>query len=185
MFIDWGFRHSEGGGVRTDTNVRTQKAKGSFSKLRNVWLSISIIRLGLTIPAEISTFYGCETWLVTNEIRRKIQTFVNRCLRYILRIWWQKIISNRDFWKATGVKDINLEIRKRKFRWICHTLRKEVGEIPKAALLLNLQGSRKRGRPRNSWRRSVIKEVGRSWNELRVLAADIQKWKEFVDNLRS
>jgi len=29
-------------------------------------------------------FYGCETWLVTNEIQRKIQTFVNRCLRYIL-----------------------------------------------------------------------------------------------------
>ena len=27
--------------------------------------------------------YGCETWLVTNEIQRKIQTFVNRCLRYI------------------------------------------------------------------------------------------------------
>jgi hypothetical protein len=31
----------------------------------------------------------------------------------------------------------------------------------------------------------VIKEVGRSWNELRFLAADRQKWKEFVDNLRS
>jgi hypothetical protein len=25
---------------------------------------------------------------------------------------------------------------------------------------------------KNSWRRSVIKEVGRSWNELRFLAAD-------------
>ena len=34
------------------------------------------------------------------------------------------------------------------------------------------QGSRKRGRPTNSWRRSVIKEEGRSWNELRFLAAD-------------
>jgi hypothetical protein len=36
----------------------------------------------------------------------------------------------------------------------------------------NPQGNRKRGRPRNSWRRSVIKEVGRSWNELRFLAVD-------------
>jgi hypothetical protein len=25
---------------------------------------------------------------------------------------------------------------------------------------------------KNSWRRSVIKETGRSWNELRFLAAD-------------
>ena len=68
--------------------------------------------------------YGCETWLVTKEIQRKIQTFVNRCLRYILRIWWPNIISNKDLRKVTGQEDINLEIRKRKFRWIGHTLRK-------------------------------------------------------------
>ena len=48
------------------------------------------------------------------EIRRKIQTFVNRCLRYILRIWWPKIISNKDLWRATGQGDINLEIWKKK-----------------------------------------------------------------------
>jgi hypothetical protein len=39
-------------------------------------------------------------------------------------------------------------------------------------LLWNPQVSRKRRRPKNSWRRSVIKETGRSWNELRFLAAD-------------
>jgi len=65
---------------------------------------------------------------------------VNRCLRYILRIWWQYIISNKDLWKVTVQEDINIEIRKRKFRWIGHTLRKEDGEIPKAALLWNPQG---------------------------------------------
>ena len=66
---------------------------------------------------------------------------------------------------------INLEIRKRKFRWIGYTLRKEDGEIPNAALHWNPQGNRKRGIRKNSWR-SVIKEAGRSWNELSFLAAD-------------
>jgi hypothetical protein len=74
---------------------------------------------------------------------------------------------------------------KRKFKWIGHTLRKEDGEISKAALLCNPQGSRKRGRLKNSWRRSVIKEAGRSWKELRFLAADRQKWVELIDNLCS
>jgi hypothetical protein len=129
--------------------------------------------------------YGCETWLVTSEIRRKIQTFVNRSLRYILRIWGPNIISNKGLWRVTDQEVINLEIRKIKFKWIGHTLRKEEGEIPKAALLWNPQGSRKRRRPKNSWRRSVIKEAGRSWNELRFLAADRQKWKELIDNLCS
>ena len=71
--------------------------------------------------------YGCETCLVTNEIQRKIQTFVNRCLRYILRIWWPNIISNKDLLKVTGQEDINLEISKRKFRWIGHTLTPQCG----------------------------------------------------------
>jgi hypothetical protein len=70
-------------------------------------------------------------------------TFVNRCLIYILRIWWLNIISNKDLWKITGQEDINLEIKKRKFRWIGHTLRKEDGEIPKGALLWNPQGKRR------------------------------------------
>ena len=103
----------------------------------------------------------------------------------MLRIWCPNIISNKDQWKVTGPEDINVEIRKRKCRWIGHTLRKEGGEIPKAALLLNPQGNRKRGRPRNSWRRSVIKEAGRSWNELSFLAADRQKWKGLIHNLCS
>jgi ribosomal 50S subunit-associated protein YjgA (DUF615 family) len=45
--------------------------------------------------------------------------------------------------RVAGQEDINLEIRKRKFRWIGRTLRKEDGEVPKAALLWNPQGSRK------------------------------------------
>jgi hypothetical protein len=54
-----------------------------------------------------------------------------------------KIVSNKHLWREMGQEDINLEIRKRKFRWIGHTLRKEDGEISKAALLWNNQGSRK------------------------------------------
>jgi hypothetical protein len=41
------------------------------------------------------------------------------------------------------------------------------------------------GRPKTNWRRSVTKEVGRSWNELWFLVADRQKWKELIDNLCS
>jgi hypothetical protein len=99
--------------------------------------------MSLTACVKSVLLYRCETWLVTSEIRHKIQTFVNRCLRYILKIWWPKIISNKDLWRATGQEDINLEIRKRKLRWIGHTLRKE-DEVPKAALLWNPQGRRKR-----------------------------------------
>jgi len=117
---------SENGGTSKEVNARIQKARESFSKLRKAWLSKSLrkdtkIRIFNACVKSV-LLYGCETWLVTNEIQRKIQIFVNRCLRYILRIWWPKIISNKDLWKVTGQEDINLEIRKKKFRWIGHTL---------------------------------------------------------------
>ena len=64
-----------------------QKARGSFSKLRRVWLSKSLrkdnkIRIFNACVKSV-LLCECETWLVTKEIQRKIQTFVNRCLRYI------------------------------------------------------------------------------------------------------
>ena len=130
---------AENGSTNREVNARIQKARGSFSKLRRVWLSKSlgkdtkIRKFNACVKSVL--LYGCETCLVTNEIQRTIQTFVNRCPRYILRIWWPNIISNKDLWKVRGQEDINLEIRKRKFRWIGHTLRKEDGEIPKAAQL--------------------------------------------------
>jgi hypothetical protein len=179
---------AENGGTSGEVSARIQKVRGSFSKMRRVWLSKSLRRdtkiriFNVCVKSVLS--YGCETWLVTKEIQRKIQTFANRCLRYILRIWWPNIISNEDLWKVTGQEYMNVEIRKRKFRWIGHTLKKEDGEVAKAALLWNPQGNRKRGRPRNNWR-SVIKEAGRSWNELRFLAADRRKWKGLIDNLCS
>jgi hypothetical protein len=144
--------------------VRIQKARESFSKLRKVWLSTSIqkdskIRI-INACMKSVLLCGCETWLITSEIQRKIQTFLNQCLRYILRIWWPKLISNKDVWKAVGREDINLEIKRENSYGLGHTLRKEDGEIPKAALQWNPQESRKRGRPKNRWRRSVIKKWG-------------------------
>jgi hypothetical protein len=89
--------------------------------------------------------YGCETWYVTRNIERKLQSFVNRCLRSILRILWPKIISNEDLWKLTESGDINLEIRQRKSEWIGHTLSKDRSEICASALTYKPQGKRKGG----------------------------------------
>jgi hypothetical protein len=30
--------------------------------------------------------YACETWKTTNQITRRLQTFINKCLRQIMNI---------------------------------------------------------------------------------------------------
>jgi hypothetical protein len=86
-------------------------------------------------------------------------------------------------WKAAGQENGNLKIRKREFGWIGYTLKKMMEKYRRPPLQWNPQGNRKTGRPRNSWRRSVIEATERSLNELRFLAADRKKWVELVDNL--
>jgi ribosomal 50S subunit-associated protein YjgA (DUF615 family) len=57
-----------------------------------------------------------------------------------MKMWWSRFISNEQLWEMTGQININKEIRKRKFGWIGHTLRKDDGEPCKAALQWNPHG---------------------------------------------
>jgi hypothetical protein len=90
-----------------------------------------------------------------------------------MKIWWPRVISNEKLWEMTSQININKEIRKHKFSWIGHTLHKDDkddSEPCKAALQWNPQGTRGRGRPRNSWRQTILIESGKhSWSDLRFI----------------
>jgi hypothetical protein len=78
--------------------------------------------------------YACETWKTTNQTTRRLQTFVNKCLRRIMNMKWFDRITNEDLWSITQQKAIENQIKRRKWNWIGHTLRKGAGAIEKTAL---------------------------------------------------
>jgi len=91
-------------------------------------------------------------------------------LRRIMNTKWTNKITNEGLWRITKQKPIEIQIKRRKWNWIEHTLRKEVGAIEKTALDWNHQGYRRRGRPKRTWRRTIddeIRNTGRSWNEVK------------------
>jgi len=50
------------------------------------------------------------------------------------------------------------------------------------------QGCRRRGRLKRMWQRTKedeIRNIGRSWNEVKGIAGDRNAWKIFMDALRS
>ena len=68
----------------------------------------------------------------------------------------------------------------RKWGWIGHTLRKPAPSIARQALNWNPQGKRKRGRPRNSWRRDTeaeMKQQGTSWSGMARAAQNKVRWR--------
>ena len=132
--------------------------------------------------------YACETWKTTNQITRRLQIFVNKCLRQIMNVKWTDKITNEGLWRITHQKSTENQIKRRKWNWIGHTLRKETGAIEKTVLDWNPQGYRRRGRPRRTWRRTIedeIRSTKRSWNEVTGIAGDRNAWKLFMDALCS
>jgi hypothetical protein len=98
-FTYLGSNASEDGGTCKDVEIRIQKARGAFTRLRKIWLAHYInkdtkIKL-LNVYVKSVRLYGRQTWLVTSEIQRKLQSFVNRCLRYIMKIRWPRVISDK------------------------------------------------------------------------------------------
>jgi hypothetical protein len=91
-------------------------------------------------------------------------------------------------WEKTGEKPIELRIKKRKWKWIRRTIRKDQNAVERTVLDWKPQGTRKRGRPKKTWKRSVVEEAqreGRAWREVKWLAADRSRWRSFVKALCS
>jgi hypothetical protein len=76
------------------------------------------------------------------------------------------------------------KFRKKNFRWIGHTLRKEDGEIPKAVLLWESSGKQKRRKTKEWLEKIGYKRSGEKLVRTKVPAADRRKWKELVNNPR-
>ena len=180
----------EVGGTEADIRARISKARNAFNLLGKFWKdrTISIRTKCRLFNSNIKPvlLYGCETWKFTKMLLYKLQTFVNTCLRKILRIRWPDKIRNEELWERTGQKMISEEVGRRKWRWLGHTLRKPPGNITRQSLTWNPQGHRKRGRPRTTWRRCLDEEMkrgGYSWNTLQKLAQDRDSWRAVVSGL--
>ncbi|VDO49239.1 unnamed protein product [Schistosoma margrebowiei] len=80
----------EQGGSDVDVKARIGKARVTFLQLKNIWNSkqllnnINIRIFNMNVKAVL--LYGVETRRTTTTIIKKVQVFVNSCLRKIFSI---------------------------------------------------------------------------------------------------
>ncbi|XP_065361996.1 uncharacterized protein LOC135955570 [Calliphora vicina] len=97
-------------------------------------------------------------------------------------------MSNNRLWHLTNQLPITVEIQRRKWNWVGHTLRKSSSDIARTAIEWNQQGSRRRGRPAHTWRRQIEIDAANmhtSWNKIKNIAMNRSRWKDFVKALCS
>ena len=180
------------GNIEKEIRTRIALASAAFQRLRPIWRSgIYDVKTKLRLyksNVRSVLLYAAETWHTTKQIESKLRGFEGRCLRRILGIWWEHRVTNKEIESRTGISCIVEEVKKRRWRWLGHTLRMNKKRHPLIALNWNPQGKRNRGRPRGTWRRTVDAErteAGMTWHELRWLAQDRKEWRKFVDALCS
>nr|XP_022299023.1 uncharacterized protein LOC111107908 [Crassostrea virginica] len=172
-------------GTKEDINTRLSKARSAFA--RSIWKS-KVYNKKTKIHIYNSNvksvlLYGSECWRIIQSDLQKLEVFQNNCLRRIQGIFWPEKIRNEDLLRRCNCHSIAEELKKRRFRWLGHVLRMTNERLPKVALRWTPPGKRKPGRPRTTWRRTVLAELqdlGYSLGQAQHLAKDRVKWRKLV-----
>ena len=178
---------TEDNGAQKNIKARLGKVLGAFARLQSIWTSKQYslktkVRLYNSSVKSV-LLCGSECWRAIKSDMSKLESFHNGCLRKICRIFWPNKISNRDLYRKTGCQSVVMEIKRSRIQWLGHVLRMGQARIPKVALHWTPPGKRKPGRPKTTWRRTVMSELSEvklTWGEAQHAAQNRAKWKEIV-----
>ena len=189
-FVYLGSKMTVDGNVKMEVKERIRKARHAFSLLRQTWKSRKIstkTKLRIFQTNVISVLlYGAESWKTTKGLEDRLDAFQRKCLRQILGIHWPERIRNSTLYRRTSTHPITLTIKRRRWTWLGHILRMPPSSLTRIALRWTPDGNRGRGRPRETWRRTVereMKEQGWTWGSIERTAADRREWRVLVDAL--
>jgi len=189
-FTHLGSKVSTSGDREEEILVRISKASQAFALLRGTWSSKNIrqkIKIRFFKSNVLSTLlYRADSWNMTKTISHKLEVFQNKCLRRILRIYWPQTISNYELRRRTGTKPIKQQVRRKRLKWIGHVLRMPPAALPRVALRWTPDGHRKRGRPKETWRRTVEKEMKENswtWGHLERRTPERSQWRTLAEAL--
>ena len=82
----------------------------------------------------------------------------------------------------TNSKPLSETIRERRWRFIGHILRRDQRSHVRVALIWKPEGKRRRGRPKETWRRTIERELKLfgwgTWREAHQAAQDRAVWRQ-------
>ena len=107
--------------------------------------------------------YACESWTLTAELQRRIQTMEMRCYRKILRISYKDDSTDEEILakiqQAIGPhEDLLTIVKRRKLQWYGHVPRSS--GLAKTILQNTVKGGRRQGRQRERWEDNIREWTG-------------------------
>jgi len=122
---------------------------------------------------------------VTEKEEQAVPIFERKIFRRIYGRKYEngewKSRMNRGLEEMSKGENVVKWIKEQRISWLCHLERMEEDRMPKKIFTLELEGTRRRGRPRKIWKEEVERDLQvlgvRRWREL---VADRKKRKDIV-----
>ena len=129
--------------------------------------------------------YGAEAWTVTKKEEQALLIFERKIFRRIYGAKYEngewKSRKNRELEEMSKGENIVKWIKGQRISRLGHRER-----MPKTIFTQELEGARRRGRPRKRWKEEVERDLQvlgvRRWTEL---VADRKKWKDIVRQVKA
>ena len=175
------------GSLEDEFAERLKKGHQTMGRLSKIWRSNRLsthtkIKLYMSLVRSVLT-YGNESWYCNETIERRFRVFENKALRRILGVRWQDRVPNSTIREITMVPWLDEWMMATRWRWLGHILRADQHRIVREAVGWEPVGTRRRGRPRPTWMRTMKREAGDEWETLPERAQDRNDWREYAGAL--
>ena len=158
-------------GSMREIRSRISQIIAALTKLKIIWDDKNIdlsSKMRLLRSLVVSIYlYSCDTWTLTAEIERKIQTVEMRGFRRFLGISYKDHITNEmvrsRIRKAIGsYEELLSTVKRREMKWYGHVTR--VSGLAKTVLQDTVQGGGGEGEADRESDGKITSGIGRVWN---------------------
>jgi hypothetical protein len=183
-----------------EMDTRIKRAKSQIGALKPFFKCPNIkvetkYNIYMAIPVN-TALWGCESWSLTEQARKRLSAFHHTSIRYILGINMHNVQEHRIenkmvrkwFW---NIPDILHIAQKRQLQWIGKVARMHESRMPRKLLMSWIGHERKPGRPqimyRNTFAQAIhnaiptydpIKGTAKAWM---TCAKDEPDWKQTIN----
>jgi hypothetical protein len=132
--------------------------------------------------------YGCETWVLTERLKSKVQAAEMRVLRLIVGVTRRDRLTNNRIREILKLKPIVEQVEQAQLRWYGHVRRMNQQRDVRRIHDWHPHGRRPRGRPRRRWSDgigNIVSRVGMDLDAAEHLAQDRTMWRTLIRELPS
>lgn len=126
-----------------------------------------------------SLLYGSETWSLRKDQEKRIDVNEMRMLRFSCGVTKKDRVENRYIRGSIKVTEASKKLKENKLRWYGHIKRRDENELVRKMLDMDVQGRRRRGRPKKRWMDGVREEMRERGIEDHM-TQDRNLWKKII-----